>query len=265
MKCAQVVSNFLKDITWSKGGGKSSLLNSESSENLFMKTIKVFALLSFLLLNGSNSRSEVIAGPFTNSSNQHVYFLLSSTNWIYLEAQAVALGGHLATIRNINENFWVWSTFQPLAGSNARLYIGFNDHQTEGQFVWVSGETNRFTHWNAGEPNNAGGEDYTVIRPNDGEWNDLGAPFPAFGVVEIPLRLTNSFRVVTIQKTNNTSVELRWTSISNQMYEVLWTSSLGTTNSWSALGTYLYGNGTALTRTNAIDQSQKFYKVIPIQ
>ena len=56
-------------------------------------------------------------------------------------------------------------------------WIGFNDRETEGRFVWLDGVPGAYTHWDGGEPNNGGngGEDCAVLMTADGrrtEWDD---------------------------------------------------------------------------------------------
>jgi len=134
----------------------------------------------------------VVGGPIINPANGHIYYVLASEPWIDAEAEAVSLGGHLATIRDGAEQEWVKSTFRPLAGvADPRLWIGLNDAADEDLFVWASGEAVTFTEWAAGEPSNSGGvENYVVIRrassgAPDGAWNDVSNGTDAYGVVEI--------------------------------------------------------------------------------
>ena len=131
-----------------------------------------------------------------NSANGHTYYLLGNSDWTDAENAAVALGGHLATVRNLAENNWIWDRW----GTNRDLWIGFYDpvtgdgggaqHATD--FVWSSGENPNYTNWRPGEPN---GDDYTYIHakatPGAGQWNDIindttldGMTFP-YGVVEV--------------------------------------------------------------------------------
>ena len=138
-----------------------------------------------------------------NPDNGHTYYLLSNSTWTDAEAQAIALGGHLATVRSQTENAWIvqhWST-------NRSLWIGLNDAAQEGTFVWASGETATYRNWNSGEPNNGGGalghaENYTYIYGANvsgkfGKWNDYEnlstvPPDPAlYGVVEVVPSPTN--------------------------------------------------------------------------
>src|ERR1035438_493852 len=55
--------------------------------------------------------------------NGHVYYLLANNDWANAERAAVALGGHLATIRSAAENQWVWNRW----GTNRTLWIGLHD------------------------------------------------------------------------------------------------------------------------------------------
>ena len=51
-------------------------------------------------------------------------------------------------------------------------WIGLNDGDREGTFVWVNAEPFTFTNWNGGEPNNNNDED-CVGMLGDGRWNDF--------------------------------------------------------------------------------------------
>jgi hypothetical protein len=217
----------------------------------------------FCALKVPDGLCRVVAGPITNPNNGHIYYLLSPTNAAAADEEATFLGGHLATVRNIAENSWIVSTFNPLSKTN-NLFIGFTDNASEGSFRWMSGETNTFSNWDSGEPNNSNGnEDYTEIMVDTGKWNDVVGT-SHYSVAEIPLRQTNNVPTIAIRQTNPTSIEIYWPSVSNQLYEVLWSNSIDTTQ-WASLGVYLYGDGKVLFRTNTIDQPQQFYHVVAIR
>jgi hypothetical protein len=57
-----------------------------------------------------------------NPANGHLCYLLASTDWTNAETASVGLGGHLATIRNLDENNWLWNRW----GTN-NLWIGLHD------------------------------------------------------------------------------------------------------------------------------------------
>ena len=132
-----------------------------------------------------------------NPANGHSYYLLSNIDWTDAETAAVGLGGHLATIRSLAENNWIWNRW----GTNRELWIGLHDPvsgdgggaQHASNFVWSSGETTTFRNWNPGEPN---GDDFAYmygkgIEAGGPVWNDtvnvaseIGEP-PFYGVAEV--------------------------------------------------------------------------------
>ncbi|MBO46106.1 MAG: hypothetical protein CMJ96_04330 [Planctomycetes bacterium] len=134
-----------------------------------------------------------ILGTAVNPANGHTYHLLDSSTWTVAEANAVILGGHLATVRSQAENDWIWATFGNYGAQDRDLWIGLNDEAVEGTFVWSSGDPSSFRYWAAGQPdNNGGNENYVHIGElNTDQWNDM---FDAastswspgyYGVVEI--------------------------------------------------------------------------------
>src|SRR6185436_414122 len=81
-----------------------------------------------------------LSPAIVNPNNGHTYVLLNNTNWTDSESQAVAMGGHLATIRNQAEQDWVFQTFSSYGGVQRYLWIGLNDAAAEGFFRWASDE-----------------------------------------------------------------------------------------------------------------------------
>jgi hypothetical protein len=132
-----------------------------------------------------------LAGPIHNDANGHDYYLLPASSWTNAEADAVSLGGHLATIRNEDENIFVYNEVMRFDGPNTRRgWIGLNDFgRTDGDYVWTSGEPVTYTNWGSGEPNHANGtEHYAQIPYWQINWNDnsdLPGDDPCYGIVEI--------------------------------------------------------------------------------
>lgn len=93
-------------------------------------------------------------------------------------------GGSLATISNAEQNDTINAN-----SFTDRVWIGFNDIDVEGTFVWENGESVTFTNWSAGEPNNSGGEDCAEMRPS-GLWNDIPCTFG--GVQELACEIEPS-------------------------------------------------------------------------
>ena len=86
----------------------------------------------------------------------------------YLDAkmQCESDGATLITPRCYAENNLIKSLFP-----GEKLWIGINDLNREGKFVYLDGSDISFTNWRTGEPNNFGDEDAIEIQ-NDGLWND---------------------------------------------------------------------------------------------
>lgn len=119
----------------------------------------------------------------TNPANGHNYTLTSTwnLNWFGAEAEAITLGGHLATIRNTQEDQWIKNTY----GTNW-WWIGLNDVNTEGLFVWSSGEPVTYVNWNTSEPNNQNDEDFVGMNIGDERgWNDFPDGYQLYGVIEV--------------------------------------------------------------------------------
>ncbi len=137
--------------------------------------------------------AKILTGPIHNPANGHDYYLLVPSLWTDAESDAVKLGGHLATVRNLAENDWIYSTFSKFGGVDRGLWIGLNDRDTEGVFRWSSGETPTYLNWGGGEPATQSGTDDFVHLFWPGEsrqstWNDIwdegfgGAPGHYFSV-----------------------------------------------------------------------------------
>jgi hypothetical protein len=121
-----------------------------------------------------------------SGGGEHMYLLTSPMSWQNAEAQAVALGGHLATLNDAAEEAALRQRF----GTLEYFWIGFNDIATEGVWQWASGQPITYTNWCTGEPNNFNDEDAAIINwahgPGFGDcWNDLNPDAQLRGIVEI--------------------------------------------------------------------------------
>lgn len=97
-------------------------------------------------------------------------YFKSITAQTWNNARTICLnnGGHLATIPNAEVNQLIFEN-----AGNARVYIGLNDIQTEGLFVWENGDRLAYTNWGSGQPDNASNEDVVELRNDNGQWNDI--------------------------------------------------------------------------------------------
>jgi hypothetical protein len=80
-------------------------------------------------------------------------------------------GATMLCVNKQAESAWIKSL------SNNAIWIGYTDMPPYGggkgtkQYRWITGCSSTYTNWNAGEPNNAGGEDCTIIN-DAGRWDD---------------------------------------------------------------------------------------------
>jgi len=128
-------------------------------------------------------------GDATDPETGIRYIAVPSTTWTAAEAFAVSVGAHLVSINGPAEQEFVHANFGNLGGVDRRLWIGFTDAASEGNWVWTDGSPAKYTNWNGGEPNNSGGvEHYAEMLGSNGRWNDInnaGGGFPHLAVIEL--------------------------------------------------------------------------------
>ena len=106
-------------------------------------------------------------------SDCSMYFLNPNPNsGSGAQAFAQIYGANLISIQDAAENECIMNELNRI-GQSGVIWIGFNDEEEEGNFVWYDQAPVTYTNWAPGEPNNTGGDEgCTQIYP-DGMWNDL--------------------------------------------------------------------------------------------
>ena len=136
-------------------------------------------VLTFQLGDASESGARLDMSPglkkdyvYLGNIGTHKYYMsYDHESWTRADEIATSAGGYLLVLDDASENTWVNSNIPDDYRWNS-FWIGYHDSETEGDFQWVNGSDTSYTNWNNGEPNNAGGEDYTELL-NNGRWNDL--------------------------------------------------------------------------------------------
>ena len=145
--------------------------------------------LVFSFVTASLSAQNVLQEVF-NPENGRRYVLLQESSWSAAEARAVAVGGHLATIRSYEEQHFLIEAFQSTARS--RFWIGLSDQAQEGTYVWTSGEPLRYFDWNATwfPGQGTADEDFVGIDLSwyQSHWDEVADGASGFhGIVELPV------------------------------------------------------------------------------
>ena len=168
------------------------------------RTATALIAIGCLCVIGAEAHAVCANGPVTqwtpeSGGNGHFYQVICApSDWATANADAIALGRHLATITSEGENDFVfeliddenlWTnggTFGPWIG-------GFQPEGSDepaGGWSWVTGETFAFTAWFDGQPSNTGTEDRIHFYDDTGggvrsaQWNDLGGSFSQAYVTE---------------------------------------------------------------------------------
>jgi hypothetical protein len=89
-------------------------------------------------------------------SGKVVGLTYGTSGWNAAEAQAVAYGGHLVTIRSQDEQDWLVGSFASVwsvdfVGASHGPWFGINDAAVNGTWVYSSGENSAYSNWWGGE------------------------------------------------------------------------------------------------------------------
>jgi len=104
-------------------------------------------------------------------------FCETTENWEDALDECEAYGYHLLTVNGSYENIWADGVSDSYSHQE-KWWIGYNDRDVEGDFVWEDGTPVDYENWHAGEPNNAAlgpnsEENCTQFnRYGDQTWND---------------------------------------------------------------------------------------------
>uniref|UniRef100_A0A8C6UTB4 C-type lectin domain-containing protein n=1 Tax=Neogobius melanostomus TaxID=47308 RepID=A0A8C6UTB4_9GOBI len=97
-------------------------------------------------------------------------FFNSEKTWTMAEESCNNLGGNLASIHSDEENAFINGLI------NGPAWLGGNDMDQEGVWMWTDGSPWDYTKWWDGEPNNAGGIEHSLMihayGPIATSWND---------------------------------------------------------------------------------------------
>jgi hypothetical protein len=158
----------------------------------------IFLIVALSLMTGGSAYSY---NWINNPANNHKYALTETAkNWEACEAEANNAGGHLVSITNAAENYWVrnnlgtgdyWIGFFVLdRGSQYNYSRRWYWSDWSNGFCWTFSTPLYYfyVNWAPGEPNNRDGvnlEEFAMMR-SDGCWNDIMGTYVHYGVIEVP-------------------------------------------------------------------------------
>ena len=111
---------------------------------------KIVAVIVALGAFTSTLSAVSVGGPFYFADS--VYYLTTKgASWTDSEAEAVSLGGHLATVNSQAEEDFIRQII--VASVNNEVWLGLNNYRDNNVWEWTSGQTVTYLNWNPGEPN----------------------------------------------------------------------------------------------------------------
>jgi len=159
--------------------------------------------------SGTNCASNSISGfKYLGKYGDSKYYCSDTDNFTYSQARSKAAsnGGYLANICSAGMNdFLSNSLLAPQA------WIGLNDMNREGHYIWENGSTCGYRNWSSGEPNDAHstnefhGADNIVLSRHDGKWRDRNGQAKYEFIMEIPCSSGTRPGNVTVSQTGGPS------------------------------------------------------------
>lgn len=153
--------------------------------NTTLRTILATVALAAASLE-SQSAVTTIGSPLYH--NGHNYYLIGQGTWDASETFAQSLNGHLVTINDAAENAWLTTNFL-VPNPTLNPWMGLNDADNNGSWLWASGEAVSYLNWAPGEPNfgfERHGNLYQVNSSWVGQWNNAPGNAVLYGIVEVP-------------------------------------------------------------------------------
>jgi len=94
----------------------------------------------------------VMSSPALAQCCQSRYVVLpESLSWTDAKTQAELMGGTLVCLGSSEEEQFVAS----MLPAGQTFWLGYTDTESEGDWVWLTGEPTTYSNWARGEPNNA--------------------------------------------------------------------------------------------------------------
>ena len=130
------------------------------------------------------TQGATIAGwMYLGTYNNNYYYKAANGDVAYNVAKAAAqqIGGRLPVIKDANQNAFVQGFL-----ANGSAWLGLERIGTTNTWATNDGSAFTYSNWQAGEPNNWGGNEDRVQMYSSGTWNDLNASGTNWTIAEVP-------------------------------------------------------------------------------
>ncbi|KAG8519254.1 Low affinity immunoglobulin epsilon Fc receptor [Galemys pyrenaicus] len=104
---------------------------------------------------------------WVNFQRKCYYFGEGAKKWIQARYACHSLQGQLVSVHSQEEQ-----DFLTKHANRKGSWIGLQDLDIEGEFVWMDGSPLDYSNWRQGEPNNDGQGEDCVVMEGSGQWND---------------------------------------------------------------------------------------------
>ncbi|XP_038587371.1 type-2 ice-structuring protein-like isoform X2 [Micropterus salmoides] len=123
----------------------------------------------------TDKRSVSCPSGWTAFNDRCFLYVPRSTSWAVAERNCMSMGGHLASVHNIQEYHQIQTLISSATHYQGLTWIGGSDGQQEYYWFWSDGTSFDFSQWCPGEPNNyLGHQNCAVVNHSDQKcWDDV--------------------------------------------------------------------------------------------
>jgi len=113
----------------------------------------------------SVEQNENLIGSTLFRDHHYKVFHEAGLDWTTAKNRCAAIGGHLVTISDEQENKFMIALATKTIGdiNNSGIWLGATDERNEGQWEWLDGTPFKYTNWNGAQPNGKDNENYLLL------------------------------------------------------------------------------------------------------